>query len=122
MKQERLCEKENYLKKLLFLSKQKSKKLICKDINDLLPIIKEEEELLKKVVVGENITALKEGDKRKLTSLVLELKEVNQRNKELVVRSLFFLEDCFKFFASFEDNGIYGSKCQDKSMLFNRVT
>lgn len=122
MEQERLLKEEGYFKKLLFLSRQKSKKLICKDINDLLPIIKEEEELVKKVMASKDIMAIREEGKRKLDSIVLELKEVNQRNKELVVRSLFFLEDCFKFFASFEDNKTYGNKRQDRSILFDRVT
>ncbi|MDI6785645.1 MAG: hypothetical protein QMD92_02940 [bacterium] len=121
MKQEQLSKEEDCFKKLLFLSRKKSKNLICKDINDLLPIIKEEEELIEKIVASKDAMALNK-DNKNFNSIVLELKDINQKNKELVVRSLFFLEDCFKFFASFEDKCTYGKRRQDKSMLFNQVT
>lgn len=119
MEQKQSLKEKDYFKKLLFLSQQKSKNLISKDINDLLPIIKEEEELIEK------IRALKE-DRKDLSFIILELKNINQKNKELVVRSLFFLEECLKFLVSFEDKCIYGdrhygNRHQDKSILFNQV-
>jgi hypothetical protein len=115
-----MMDKDNslkeYLKKLLLLSLEKSKRLVNLKIDDLLPILKEEEEILEEL--GIRIKFPLEEDQREI---ILELDRINQRNKELVKRSLFFLEDFFRFINSFEYKGIYGDRVRKNSLVINQI-
>jgi len=119
VKQKKVLRKIDYFKELIHLSQQKNKNLISEEIDDLFPIINQEKKLISQIIEEKEIESFKE--KERLRLVAFELQKINQRNKELVMRSLSFLGELFRYISSFGDKNTYGSKSLPKPLLFNQI-